>query len=352
MKDQHTSRRTILKYGIRTLGAASVLPLAIELGACGAARTSSKAMVTLKMSSSLTTGTNSAHWVWYDKFTQLLNSRTNGRIKIQYFPNNQLGQEADVVKQVKLGTVDMMISGSSIWSTVVPEMSILDMGYLFQSQNNLDSAGKVLDGDAGNTLTKMMVDKAQVQILGWSYSFGFRNICTKKPVKVASDLHGLKIRVLPVTNFVATLKLMGAVATPIAFGEVYTSLQTGVIDGLEHDFATILANKFYEVANNITLTEHIFNPNITVISQQAMNKIPSDLRSTFVQAAQEATTYQRTQATTTSLNALAALKQKGATVYPIDRNQFKQDVQPLWTSFTSQYPDTKPILNGILSVQS
>ena len=197
-----------------------------------------------------------------------------------------------------------------------------------------------------------MADKVQVQILGWSYSFGARNLCTKKPVKTASDLTGLKIRVLPVTNFVATLKLMGAVPTPIAFGEVYTSLQTGVIDGLEHDFPTILANKFYEIAKNVTLTEHIYNPNITVISQQAINKVPSDLRSTFTQAAQEATTFQRTQATDTSTKARATLEQNGVTVYPIDRAVFKQKVQPLWKSFTAQYPDTKPILDSILSLQS
>src|SRR5581483_2232037 len=149
MDEKQISRRRLLNYGTRTLGAATIVPLVTVLNACGATKKAATgSTVTLKMSSSLTVGVDSAHWVWYNKFTQLLNSRTNGRIKIQYFPNNQLGQEADVVKQVKLGTVDMMISGSSIWSTVVPEMSILDMGYLFQSQNNLDSVGKVLDGEA------------------------------------------------------------------------------------------------------------------------------------------------------------------------------------------------------------
>lgn len=350
MDEKQISRRRLLNYGTRTLGAATVVPLVTVLNACGATKKAATgSTVTLKMSSSLTVGVDSAHWVWYNKFAQLLDARTNGRIKIQYFPNNQLGQEADVVKQVKLGTTDMMISGSSIWSTVLPEMSVLDMGYLFQ---NLDSVGKALDGEAGNSLNKLMADKVQVQILGWSYSFGARNLCTKKPVKTASDLTGLKIRVLPVTNFVATLKLMGAVPTPIAFGEVYTSLQTGVIDGLEHDFPTILANKFYEIARNVTLTEHIYNPNITVISQQAMNKIPSDLRSTFTQAAQEATTFQRTQATDTEKKARASLEQNGVTIYPIDRTVFKQKVQPLWKSFTIQYADTKPILDSILSLQS
>ena len=184
MSEYQTSRRTLLKNGVRTLGAASLIPLASVLDACGASKNAATGgaaggTVTLKMSSSLTVGVNSAHWVWYNKFVQLLDAQTKGRIKISYFPNNQLGQEADVVKQVKLGTTDLMISGSSIWSTVVPEMSVLDMGYLF---DNLDSVGKALDGEAGTSLSKMMADKAQVQILGWSYSFGARNVCTKKPV--------------------------------------------------------------------------------------------------------------------------------------------------------------------------
>ncbi|HLZ62208.1 MAG TPA: TRAP transporter substrate-binding protein [Ktedonosporobacter sp.] len=350
MKEQHTSRRSLLKYGLGTMGAAALFPLGLD--ACGPAPATTGssatggATVTLKMSSSLTVGVNSAHWVWYNKFQELLDQKTNKRIKIQYFPNNQLGQEADVIKLVKLGTVDMMISGSSIWSTFVPEFSVLDMGYIF---NDLDSVGRVLDGQAGTSLSKLMADQVQVNIIGWSYSFGARNVCTKKPVKVPSDLNGMKIRVLPVKNFVATLKLMGAVATPIAFGEVYTSLQTGVIDGLEHDFPTILANKFYEIAKNITLTEHIYNPNITTINQQSMAKIPADLHDAFLQAAQEATVFQRQQATSTSQKAKDTLVQNGMTIYPIDRAQFKQKVQPLWTSFTAQYPDTKPILDSILS---
>lgn len=351
MNHSPTSRRSVLKYGLGTLGAASVLPLSGLLDACGtpkAATGSSKPTVTLRMSSALTLGINSAHWVWYNKFNELLQERTDGRIKIQYFPNNQLGQEADVVKQVKLGTVDMMISGSSIWSTVVPEMSVLDMGYIF---SNMDGAGKALDGSGGDQLNKLM-EAQQIHILGWFYSFGWRNVCTKKPVKTPDELHGLKIRVLPVKNFVATLKLMGAVATPLAFGEVYTSLQTGLIDGLEHDFPTILANKFYEIAPNITLTQHIFNPDITTISQQALNKIPADLLPIFMQAAKDATAFQRTQAVSTSTNALAALKQKGVQTYPVDLSVFKQKVQPLWTSFTTQdQPDTKPILDDILSLQ-
>lgn len=346
MNNRPVSRRTLLKYSLGALGAAAITPL---LDACGSSAAASGPKVTLKMSSSLTTGPNSAHWAWYNKFQQLLDQRTNKRLTINYFPNNQLGQEADVIKLVQLGTVDMMISGSSIWSNIVPEIGVLDMGYLFQS---LDGAGKALDGPGGGQLAQLLYNKTQVKILGWSYSFGFRNVCTKKPVLQPSDLAGMKIRVLQSANFVQTLKLMGAVPTPLPLGEIYTSLQTGVIDGLEHDFPTILSNSYYEIAKNIALTEHIFNPNITTINQQAFNRIPADLQATFVQAATDATTYQRTQASGTSDADKTALQQKGVTISPIDKTQFKANMQPLWTSFTAQYPQAQPVLQGILSVQS
>src|SRR5581483_11119052 len=159
MDEKQISRRRLLNYGTRTLGAATIVPLVTVLNACGATKKAATgSTVTLKMSSSLTVGVDSAHWVWYNKFAQLLDARTNGRIKIQYFPNNQLGQEADVVKQVKLGTIDMMISGSPIWSTLVPEVDVLDMGYIFE---RLDTIGKTMDGDAIELLNNLVSDKVQ-----------------------------------------------------------------------------------------------------------------------------------------------------------------------------------------------
>ncbi|HWK46820.1 MAG TPA: hypothetical protein VNT30_19020, partial [Stellaceae bacterium] len=108
------------------------------------------APVTLRLSSSLPSDPNSAHWLWYDRFASSLKGKVGDAIAVQYFPDNQLGKESDVVGSVKLGVVDMMISGSSIWSTLAPEIGVLDLGYLFE---NMDAAGKVLDGEAGAQLS-------------------------------------------------------------------------------------------------------------------------------------------------------------------------------------------------------
>jgi TRAP-type transport system periplasmic protein len=305
--------------------------------------------LSLRMSSSLTADLNSSHFIWYDRFSKNLKASVGDKLSIAYFPNNQLGKESDVVQQVRLGAMDMMISGTSIWATAVPEMGVLDMGYLFQSA---DHVGKSLDGAAGATLSKLLADRASVVTLGYAYSMGARNVYTKLALKSAAELKGVKVRVLPVPNFVATLKLMGAVATPIPFGEIYTALQTGVVDGVEQDAPTVLAGKFYEVSKHCLLTQHIFNPVVPVIGKRAMERIPADLQKPFLEAAREATEYQRGQAGSTEVKAFEQLKALGVTVTPVDRAALAKDVAPLWADFTKQYPDIKAVVEAIQATKA
>ncbi len=300
--------------------------------------------LTLRMSSSLTADMNSSHFVWYDRFSKNLQAAVGDKVSIAYFPNNQLGKESDIVQQVRLGAMDMMISGTSIWATALPEIGVLDMGYLFQSWAH---AGKALDGDAGAALSKLLLTRNAVMPLGFAYSLGARNVYTKGPLKSAAELHGVKVRVLPVPNFVTTLKLMGAVATPIPFGEIYTALQTGVVDGVEQDAPTVLAGKFYEVAKHCMLTQHIFNPVMPVISKRALDRLPADLQKPFLAAAREATLYQRAQAGSAESKAFEQLKGLGVTVQAADRQALAKNVSPMWAEFTKQYPATAPIVDAI-----
>ncbi|MEO8133809.1 MAG: TRAP transporter substrate-binding protein [Betaproteobacteria bacterium] len=305
--------------------------------------------LSLRMSSSLTADMNSSHFVWYDRFSKNLKASVGDKVSIVYFPNNQLGKESDIVQQVRLGAMDMMISGTSIWATAMPEIGVLDMGYLFQ---NWDHVGRSLDGAAGASLSKLLLERASIMPLGYAYSLGARNVYTKTQLKSAADLHGVKVRVLPVPNFVTTLKLMGAVATPIPFGEIYTALQTGVVDGVEQDAPTVLAGKFYEVAKHCMLTEHIFNPVIPVISKRAFDRIPADLQKPFLEAAREATVYQRGQAGSAEVKAFEQLKALGVTVQAVDRVALAKAVSPMWGEFATQYPATAPIVKAIQSAKT
>ncbi len=333
-----STRRSFLQHAAAT---------AVFLSAPAFVRAQSS--VKLRMSSSLTADMNSSHFVWFDRFSKNLKASVGEKLVIDYFPNNQLGKESDIVQQVRLGAMDMMVSGTSIWATAVPEMGVLDLGYLFQ---NADHVGKSLDGAAGATLSKLMLDRASVVTLGYAYSMGARNVYTKAPLKSAAELRGVKVRVLPVPNFVATLKNMGAVATPIPFGEIYTALQTGVVDGVEQDAPTVLAGKFYEVAKHCMLTQHIFNPVMPVISKRAMDRIPADLQKPFLDAAREATQYQRGQASSTEVKAFEQLKALGVTTTQVDRAALAKDVSPLWADFTKQYPAIKSVVEAVQATKA
>jgi len=343
-------RRDVLRWTLRAaaaapLGAALATSRAAHAAADSAIRGQQGKQVTLKLGSSQPTHTQNAHTVFFDSFVSELTSKTKGNVGAIFYGDSQLGPEDKYPNQLNSGALDMMLAISD-WSPSVPELGVLTMGFLF---NSLDQLGKVMDGHAGGQLQDIFKKKTHSEILGWCFNFGGRNVLSKTPIATPAEFHGKKIRVLPSPTFVQTFKLLGADPVPMSFNEVYTSLQTGVIDGLEHDPPTILQYKFYEVAKNLTLTNHIFDPLAPVISQITLNKLSPADQQAVRQAAVAAVNAQRPKAAAAAEQALDALKQKGVKTIEIDRAKLTEEVKPLWTSFTSQHPDSKPVLQAILT---
>ncbi len=340
-------RRNILKW-------TAAVPLSAAFGGSRLANAETQSgvrgqegkKVTLKLGSSQPTHTENAHTVFFDKFVSELTKNSNGDVGAIFYGDSQLGPEDKYPSQLNFGTLDMMLAVSD-WSPIVPELGVLTMGFLF---NSLQQVGKVLDGSAGQQLQTIFKSKTKAEILGWCFNFGGRNVLSKVPILTAAEFHGKKIRVLPSPTFVQTFRLLGADPVPMSFGEVYVSLQTGVIDGLEHDPPTMLQYKFYEVAKNLTVTQHIFDPLAPVISDSTLKKLSSTDQQAVRKAAAEAISYQRPKAAEAAQNALDQLKQKGVKVMEIDRLKLVDMVKPLWTSFTDQHADTKPVLQAILAV--
>src|ERR1700755_290544 len=251
MKSAIISRRTVLKSS-RGLAAGVVLspPLVGRAQA---------ATIKMKCSSSLPNDPKYANGrVYYDNLVKHLKANGLGeQIEVTFFPDNQLGQEIDVINSVKLGVIDLMVSGSSISANLVPLVGTFDLGYLFTSYQQQT---KAFDAGASKPIEDALLKGANIRIISWAYNFGARSVLAKKPVKTPEDRAGLKIRTLPNPIITECLRLMGAAATPLAFGEIYTALQAGVLDGLEHDPPTILASKFYETVKFYSLTEHNFSP--------------------------------------------------------------------------------------------
>jgi TRAP-type transport system periplasmic protein len=331
-----------------TTSTAAVSWLALSPAIIGRAQA---AMLKLKCSSSLPNDPKYANGrVYYDNLVKSL--KANGlaeQIDVTFFPDNQLGQEIDVVNSVKLGVIDIMVSGSSISANLVPLVGTFDLGYLFTSYQQQT---KAFEAGAAKPIEDALLKGANIRIISWAYNFGARSVLAKKPVTTPEDLTGLKIRTLPNPIITECLRLMGAAATPLAFGEIYTALQAGVLDGLEHDPPTILASKFYETSKNYALTQHIFSPLAIYFSDATFNRMDAKLREGFLDAAQKAAVETRAHGLAVEKEALAALADKGVTVVACDKEAFRKRVLPQTDNFVKARPEAKPVVDMIRATQA
>ena len=336
MTEFRTDRRSLL------------LGLALAPAVIGAARA---APMTLRLSSSLPDDPKYANGrVYYDNLVkQLAADALADQINVQFFPNNQLGQEIDVVNSVSLGVIDLMVTGTSIWANVVPLIGLLDLGYLFES---FPQQTKALDAGAAKPLEAALRTGANTQIIGWAYNFGARSVLCKTQVATPADLAGKRIRTLPNKIITECLRLMGAAATPLAFGEIYTALQAGVLDGLEHDPPTVLASKFYETAKFYSLTQHNFSALGVFCSGATLTRMAAPLRDSFLAAAAKAAAATRTRGLEAEKEALETLKQKGVTIIAVDREPFRERVLPQTDAFIRAHPEAKPIIDIIRSTKA
>ena len=248
-------------------------------------------------------------------------------LEARIYPANALGEERAVVEGMQLGAgATIHVGGTAIHNNFNKRMGVLDLPFLWR---NYEHAHKVLDGKVGQMLAAEH-EKLGLKVLGWQDSWGYRNVVTtKKEVKTAADLKGLKIRTIQTPTYVAALNAMGASATPMAFGEVYTSLQTGVLDGFEHSSAVIYTGKYYEVAKYITLTEHLFGPTVTVISKKEWDGYTDKERQVVADAAKLAQDVNRSLSVQRDRESMDKLRAKGMIVNSIDKAPFLQAAGPL-----------------------
>ena len=311
----------------------------------------SAATLKLKLSSSQANDPKYANGrVYYDNLIkQVKAAGLEGQVEVAFFPDNQLGQEIDVINSVKLGVIDMMVSGSSISANLVPLVGTFDLGYLFSS---FAQQTKAFDAGAAKPVEAALLKGANIRIIAWAYNFGSRSVLAKKPVKTPEDLAGLKIRTLPNPVITECLRLMGAAATPLAFGEIYTALQAGVLDGLEHDPPTIVSSKFFETAKFYTLTQHNFSPLAVYFSDATFQRMDPKLRDGFLDAAQKAAIETRAHGLAVEKEALELLIQKGVTVIDCDREAFRKRVLPQTDAFVKARPEAGPIVDAIRAVKT
>jgi tripartite ATP-independent transporter DctP family solute receptor len=283
--------------------------------------------VLLRLSHSMAAG-DTALDVLAQKFRELLEAKTAGAVKVHVFPNGTLGQEREVVQQVQEGLIDLMVSGTAIWGSVAPKVQVLDFPFLWRDYGHMHGA---LAGRLGQEAGSYLESAARIRPLAWADSFGFRHVVTRsREVMEPAQLAGLKLRTIQSPIYVKAVELMGASPTPMAFGEIYTSLQTGVIDGYEHDASTTLQMRFYEVTRYIARTGHIAGVLGLFASTAGLARLPAGLRATLEEAALEAAAHQRSRAPLEDEGAAEKLKTLGMKIRDIDRTAFLGAAEALW----------------------
>ena len=249
------------------------------------------------------------------QFMTYVNANSDS-VEVKVFPASQLGQSREVIEAMRLGGgASGTTGGPAEYASFVKRIGVLGLPFMWKSY---DHAIAVLDGPVGKELEADM-EKAGFKVLSWAVSWGYRNVVTaKKEVKNAADLKGLKIRTIPTKVFVSAINAMGANATPMNFGEIYTSLQSGVLDGYEHTAATTLSFKFNEVACCIAMTRHLMDPTVLVFSLAEWKKFSPAEQAVLSKGALAAAQIVRKLAPEREAESLAAVKKLGMKVNEID----------------------------------
>ncbi len=268
------------------------------------------------------------------RYADLVKERTKGRVAIQIHHSRQLGDERQVVEGLQLGTIHLTVTSTGPLGGFVPEMNVVDLPFLFRDAGH---AYKVLDGEIGRgLLTKF----EGVGIKGLAYwENGFRHITTaKKPVQQPADMKGLKIRVMENRVHQAAFRQLGSDATPMAWGEVFTSLQQGLLDAQENPIPIIYTFKLNEVQKYVTLTGHVYSPAPLLMSKKTWDRLPPDIQKVMSDTAGEVAKYQRNLIREQEQRQIGELRAKGMIIieHP-DRAAFREAMKPVFEQFQGQF---------------
>ncbi|MEZ5650919.1 MAG: TRAP transporter substrate-binding protein [Burkholderiaceae bacterium] len=250
-------------------------------------------------------------------FGEELAKRTNGRIEVKVFPNESLGKEMDLINGMQLGTVDMTITGESLQNWA-PMAALLAVPYAYRSLEHMD---KVAGGPIGQKVRAQIIEKARIRPIAY-FARGPRNLTSQRAIESPDKLNGMKLRVPNVPLFVDVWKALGASPTPMAFSEVFTSLQNGTIEGQENPLALIKSANFNEVQKFVNLTEHVRSWIYLTISNISWNKLSADDQKAVMEAAAAAQAYERELFEADEVKLAKELQDKGMTFVKVDKAAF------------------------------
>lgn len=273
------------------------------------------------------------------KYSDLVYEKSNGRIYIEVYASGQLGDERSQMQAVQMGALDIFRANTVfVGDFGAKKLNLFALPYLFDSREQL---WKVLDSPIGSDLMEDMVE-SNIGMRGLCYlEEGARHFfVTKKKIENPEDLEGLKLRVSETSILLDTVKALGASPTPLSFGELYTSLQTGVVDGAEQPVTGYVSNSFYEVAPNFVLDAHTYSPGMLVISDRTWEKLSEDDRRLLKECGKELELYNKSFTEDEEQKMLDDLKADGIDVVtPENPEKWRERVKPVYEKYGADYQD-------------
>jgi len=277
---------------------------------------------------------------------KLVAERSNGRIKIEMYPASTLGQEKDTIEQTRFGVIHMNRVNMAPLNNLIPETAVPGLPFVFRSVAHMR---KVMDGPIGDSILKAFEKHGMVGLA--FYDSGARSIYnSKRPVTKLEDMKGLKIRVQQSDMFIALINALGANATPMPFGEVYSGLQTGLIDGAENNWPSFESTRHFEVAKHYSQTEHSMTPEVLVFSKMAFDKLTPADQDIIRKAAKESVAEMRKLWEAREKSSETLVKSKGAMITTVDKKPFIDAMKPVYDKFVKDQAQ-KDLLAKIQAVQ-
>jgi tripartite ATP-independent transporter DctP family solute receptor len=266
-----------------------------------------------------------------------LEAATQGRVKVQTFPGGVLGGEKEMIEQTQFGAINILRTSLGPVGTVVPEVNVFNMPFVFRSQDHMRA---VIDGAIGDDLlAKISSSPAKLVAIGWMDG-GSRSLYTKKPVRTPADLKGQKVRMMGNPLFVDTMNAMGGNGISMGYGEVFTALQTGVVDGAENNAPSFFTSNHYNTgAKYYTQTNHLIIPELLVVSKVTWDKLSKDDQALLKKFGREAQMEQRALWDKSVEDYTAKLKAAGVEFITVDNKAFYDATAPVRAKYGANYAD-------------
>lgn len=278
------------------------------------------------------------------EWVRLAKEKSGGKVELQLFPSSQLGSKKDLIEQMMTGSNVITIGDASFLMDYVPDIGIISGPYL---ADNYDQLFKLTKTDWFKGLEKQLEGKG-LHIVSTNWIYGTRHIVSKKPIATPADMQGQKIRVPNNKLFIETIKAMGGIPTPMAWGDTYTALTQGTVEGAENPVPVLFGSKMYESAKNLSLTGHIDLISQWIGGQKFWETLPADVQKAVTDSAEEAGLFMNKQIEAADKDAIAQMKAAGVNVVESDKAAFREAVKGVYQKFPEWSPGLYDKVQGLL----